>query len=389
MDSEVDENITSCKRDSVFYDDVASEGDLSKESVTASVDKEAGKESQKEDASCDTKAVDEGSPEDKRRLRKEGDDKELWTPVKSDAGSNISDEAKMGDEPIGNSPDDHPTKPPRRHSQKKVEVKEQSGEASGEEQNTSSGRSSGGDPAKPPRRRLSQLPKPGVTEKPDISEKSDAEVDSATGDDQLSGLGDHSEQKPREIVCKPVLTSSPNQDEIPNLSVEMVDTLDASRRVLSYVDVSSSGGSGSKKRVESFYDFLYSGDDVNSVANVTSPISQDGNKVGSALSCSEDRLYDDVPMEDSIAESFSQKSNSGSTYEEVIVNQGNRDKKKKELQSHLDHSWPKWLVGPLLTLTNFCFKIKNFQLTLKNFALVQAKLLRNIVLGLANFWGYT
>ena len=344
MDSEVEESITGCKRDSVFYDDLASERDLSKESITAGVDKEAGKESRKEDASCDMKTVDEGSPEDKRRLRKESDDKELWTPVKSDAGSNISDEAKMGEEAMENSPDDHPTKPPRRHCQKKVEVKEQSGVASGEEQNNSSGGSSGGDPAKPPRRRLPQPPKPVVTPKPDISEKSTAEADSTTSDDQLSGSGDHSEQKPREIVCKPVLTSSPNQDEIPNLSVEMVDTLDTSRRVLSYVDASSPGSSASKKRVESFYDFLYSGDEVNSVANVTSPILRDGNRVGSAVSRSEDRLYDDVPMEDSIAESFSQKSNTGSTYEEVIVNQGNRD--KKELQSHVDHSWPKWLVGP-------------------------------------------
>ena len=316
MDSEGDGSITGCKRDSVFYDDVVSEGDLSKESIAASVDKDGGKEPQKEDGSCATNAIDEGSPGDKRRLRKESNDKELWTPVKSDGGGKISDEAKLGDESVENSPDDHPTKPPRRHSQKKMEVKEQSGVSSGEEQKTSSG-SSGGDPAKPPRRRLPQPPKPGVTKKP---EKSNAEADSTISGDQLSG--DYSEQKSREIVCKPVLTSSPNQDEVPNLSVEMVDTIDTSRRVLSYLDVSPSDGGTSKRRVESFYDFLYSQDDVNPVVNVTS---QDSNRVGSALSRSEERLYDDVPMEDSIAESLSQQSSSGSTYEEVIVNQGNRD----------------------------------------------------------------
>ena len=342
MNSELEESGRSA-RDSLVYDDIASEEDLSKDSVTTpdahqtkkesneyskagktsnSVDGEVGEGIEKDNASC---TVDKEPYEAKRKLRKDSHDKELWTPVKSEnTGSRVtcSDEEKIGDKVLQDSPDDHPMKPPRRHPQKKPEFKKKNSAVSGEvEQKSSLIHSPENDPVKPPRRRLPQPLIPGVMPKPDISKKVETEADSAS-DDLLFASGDNSEKKPREIVCKPVLTSSPNQDEIPSLSVETVDVLDTSRRTLSYLDVSSGGGT--TKRVESFYDFLYSQDGSNSVADVTSPILHDADNVGSALSHSEDHLYDAVPAEDSITESFSKKSLSGSTYmyEEVIVNQG-------------------------------------------------------------------
>lgn len=280
-------------------------------------DDKVGKELQQVDASCTENTVDNEALEYKRRLRRGSNDKELWTPVKTDEG----DRVRVAHDAVEDSTDNHPTKPPRRHPQKKKELKEKNGALSAEdEQKTSSVSSSEGDPVKPQRRRLSQTPTPGLAVlKPNISDK--AEVDSVSSDDQFSASGDHSEENPREIVCKPMLTSSPNQDEIPSLAVEMVDKLDTSRRVLSYLDVSSGGGT--TKRVESFYDFLYSRDDISSVVNVTSPVLQQRDRASRTHSSSEEHLYDDVPMEDSIAESFgSKKSLSGSAYEEVIVNRG-------------------------------------------------------------------
>ena len=364
MDSKLDESSRST-RDSITYDDIASEGDLSQDSVTASedahqksdsndtkrgdvsiktpsqgaleiskprenkesngdskagetsrsVDGEVGKKLEKEDAIHTSK---EGR-EDKRKFRKDSHDKELWTPVKGDGGKRGSDEA------LSDSSGDHPTKPPRRHTQKKAEIKDKNGAESGKvEQKSSPVHSSESDPVKPPtrRRHLPQPLIPGTMPKPNTSGKKEIKVDSTTSDNELSASGDHSDQQPREIVCNPVLTSSPNQDKIPSLSVEMVDTIDTSRRVLSYLDVSSVGGTGTTKRVESFYDFLYSKDGNSSVADATSPILRDGDRVGDTLSHSDEHLYDDVPAEDSITESFNQKSHLGSTYEEVIVNQG-------------------------------------------------------------------
>lgn len=330
------------ERDSIVYDDVASQGNLSIDSITALEDvqekvdtgtlvkgnkhvktpgqKEVTKESNKKGMNGQNGGVNElknvdgekgaeskdGSSEliskdnvdkndndnesqrDKRKIRKDSD-KELWTPVKSDSKESMesksSDNTEMGDiTRERESPDNHPTKPPRRN---------------------------------PPRRRLPQPPA-STTSKSGPSEKSKLEGHSSTSDDGLSVMSDSSEQKPTEIVCKPVLTSSPNQDDIPNLSVETVDKMDTSRRVLSFLDESTKGGT---RKVESFYDFLYSQDDTNSVVEVTSPILVEGDRIGSALSDSDDHLYDSVPVEDSVAESFSRKSGFQS-YDEVIVNQG-------------------------------------------------------------------
>lgn len=368
MASKLDDSVRS-ERDSIVYDDVASQSDLSKDSITASEDvqekvdtgaivkgnesvktssekaSELTKESQKKgliehnSAADKSKNVDVGKLERKdvsaehvdknddkeahkdiRRMRKDSNDKELWTPIRSELiekkDSKNSDNTKTGDVTVEDSPDTHPTKPPRRHPQKKPD-----GVGSAElEQKASPSQSPGSDPVKPPRRRLPQTPKSAVMSgaKPDLSEKTQSEGGSTTSDDGLSVTSDSSEQKPTEIVCKPVLTSSPNQDEIPNLSVETVDKMDTSRRVLSFLDESSDGG---VKKVESFYDFLYSRDDINTVGEVTSPILKEGDRIGSALSDSDDHLYDSVPVEGSVAESFSRKSGFES-YDEVIVNQG-------------------------------------------------------------------
>ena len=325
-------NSARSERDSIAYDDVASQVSLSTDSITTSDDaqekvvtgtfvkedecaetpgqKEAIKKSNKKgingqnelknidgekgaemkDGSggliskdtVDKNDHDSESQRDKRKIRKDTD-KELWTPAKSDSKesteSKNSDNKGMGDIAGQDSSHNHPTKPPRRH---------------------------------PPKRRLPHPPQStSSTSKPGPSEKS--ELESSTSDGELSV-----ERKPTEIVCKPVLTSSPNQDEIPNLSVETVDKIDTSRRVLSFTDESSKGGT---RRVESFYDFLYSQDDTNSAVEVTSPIIlEEGDRIGSALSDSDDHLYDSVP-EDSVAENFSRKS-AFQSYDEVIVNQG-------------------------------------------------------------------
>ena len=337
MASSLDNSSTRSERNSIVYDDVASQANLSTDSITTLEDvqekvdtgtlvkederiktpgqKEVTKEGSKvhvgihgqnelknddgekgaasKDGSSELISkgnVDKNDHESdlhrdiyKRTIRKETD-KELWKPVKSDskesAESKNSHNKETGDIAGHDSPDKHPTKPPRRH---------------------------------PPKRRLPQPPQStSSTSKPNQTEKS--ELESSTSDDGLSV-----EQKPAEIVCKPVLTSSPNQDEIPNLSVEKVDEIDTSRRVLSFVDESSKGDT---RRVESFYDFLYSQGDTNSAVEVTSPMTlQEGDRIGSALSDSDDHLYDSVPVEDSVAESFSRKSGFES-YDEVIVNQG-------------------------------------------------------------------
>lgn len=369
MASNLEDSVRS-ERDSMVYDDVISQADLSKNSSTpdgqekadtgtnvkgnefvkmsgekaaelteesqkkgaceqSAAEKlknvEGGKEEEKKDASSDViskhnvdKTDDKESHKDKRRIRKDSD-KEMWTPMKSDLSeskdSRHCDNSKTGDVMDKDSPDTHPTKPPRRHPQKKSE-----GAGSGElEQKTSPGHSSESDPIKPPRRRLPPTPKSGVTSsKPDLSKKTQLEGSSSASDDGLSVASDGSDQKPTEIVCKPVLTSSPNQDEIPTLSIETVDKKDTSRRVLSFIDESSEGG---VRKVESFYDFLYSQEDINPVAEITSPILKEGDRMGSALSDSDDHLYDSVAVENSDAESFSRRSGFES-YDEVIVNQG-------------------------------------------------------------------
>ena len=329
------DNSARSERHSIVYDDVASQANLSIDSITAPEDaqekidagalvkedecaKASGQKVTKESNKIgihgqnELKNVDgekgaerkDGSNEliskgrvdkndynysesqrDKRTIGKDSN-KELWTPVKrSDSKESIestnSDDKETGEIVGENSSDDHPKKPPRRH---------------------------------PPKRRLPQPPQStSSTSKPGRTERS--ELESSTSDDGLP-----MEQKPAEIVCKPVLTSSPNQHEIPNLSVETVDKIDTSRKVLSFLDESQEGGT---RRVESFYDFLYSQGDTKSAVEETSPIiiSEEGDRIGSALSDSDDHLYDSVPVEDSVAESFSRKSGFES-YDEVIVNQG-------------------------------------------------------------------
>lgn len=264
-----------------------------------------------------SKAVKESFEDQRRKIRKDSNDKELWTPVKSELKDNKGDEGKSETEVVQELHDDKPSKPPRRPPQKKPKhVKEDVGERGECEQEGSPLHSP--DPVKPPRRRLPQPPTQHVEQDTVISGTLPSEGNVTTSD-LLSGTDDGLGQKPREIVCKPVLTSSPNQEVIPSLTVEGIDALDASRRTLSYIDVSS--GKGKTTRVESFYDFLYSRDD--SVANVTSPILNDGDRAGS-VSRSEEHPYDAVHAEDSITDTISEKSYTGSTYEEVIVNQGRK-----------------------------------------------------------------
>lgn len=233
------------------------------------------------------------------------DDKELLTPVKTDEDSKLSHAVRDSKDLLYSKP----IKPPSRHSQKKTNLKEKSNTENGESDLENLMES---DTVTTERTCLAPKPKPWAI--------SEIKTDAGPMENEPLPLRDHREE-PTKIVCKPVRTSSPNQDETPSLSVEAVDTLDTSRRVLSYLEASPEGGKGARKRVESFYDFLYSKEGVNSVVNVTLPSVQDSGRVGSQPTFSEEHAYDEVPLENSISESFGKKSILGSTYEEVIVNQ--------------------------------------------------------------------
>ena len=340
MASQLDESVSSCQ-DSVVYDDITSgsnsgredapekNGNCKKDDVTSA--KKNGQESEeclKQYAKknlCQRSNDDKISVEEDDQGKKlnEGsgpfieeavhnlhqeykDDKELLTPMKTDEDSKHS-------YPVRDSKgllDSQPTKPPRRHSQKRINLKEKRNTENGESDLENLMES---DTVTSKRTCVSPKPKPWAI--------SEIKTDAGPMENEPLPLRDHSEE-PTEIVCKPVWTSSPNQDETPSLSVEAVDTLDTSRRVLSYLEASPEGGKGARKRVESFYDFLYSKEGGNSVVNVTLPSAQDSDRVGSQSTFSEERAYDEVPMENSISESFGKKNIFGSTYEEVIVNQG-------------------------------------------------------------------
>lgn len=360
MSGQLDESGGSC-RDSVIYDDVASEGDLSKDRVSESKNKKNEKDNKDNDPSVkkDTQGAgkllnqqakkilpeciavdrkskagdekdsdelkkgngsalkkashipDQESPEDKRRLRRNSNDKELWTPVKPEDENKAC--KQVGDHK--DSQDSQPTKPPRRQPQKRGEFKGKSKEPNveGDQQNLTEN-----DTATPQKRRLPKQPKPRAMSKG--YKQKEIKTDSTSTESVHSTSGDRTEEKPTEIVCKPVVTSSPNSDEVPSLAV-MVDTLDTSRRVLSYLEASPEGSKGTAKKVESFYDFLYSQNEVNAVVNVTLPSLRTGGKGSSGDTILEEHPYDDVPMEDGVAGSVGKRSLSGSTYEEVIVNQ--------------------------------------------------------------------
>ncbi|XP_022793255.1 rho guanine nucleotide exchange factor 10-like isoform X1 [Stylophora pistillata] len=326
-------------RNSIFYDDVVSSGDLSNENVTPAENiqnrgdaspfngndgmqiqhkdlrgqneaeiSEAGdgeKDAVNKNGSSKPKLKpkpkrnkfdDQGSPNDRLKNRKEND-KEQWTLMKGELNEN-----KDCKECTDSTKTENDT-----HSQALSRCQYQKTASGDFEQKTSPGHSSEGDPIKPPRRRLPQVP--------NSAEPKAQQNTSSHGGDVLSVTHDDSgEQKLEEIVCKPVLTSSPNQDELPSLTVE-TSVMDTNRRVLSFIDVSTEGRA---KKVESFYDYLYSQAEADvSVEGQTSPILwQAGDRIGSALSGSEEHLYDDVPRDSSVAQSW--KSNG--TYDEVIVN---------------------------------------------------------------------
>ena len=339
MASQLDESVSS-SRDSVIYDDITLGSNSGKEDApekncdskkyitSATKNGLESEESLKQCAKrnlCQRSDDDEISVEedDQGKKMKEGngpfieeavhnlhqeykDDKELLTPVKTDEDSKLSHAVRDSKDLLYS----QPIKPPRRHSQKKTNLKEKSKTENGESDLENLMES---DTVTTERTCLAPKPKPWAI--------SEIKTDAGSMENEPLPLRDHREE-PTEIVCKPVRTSSPNQDETPSLSVEAVDTLDTSRRVLSYLEASPEGGKGARKRVESFYDFLYSKEGVNSVVNVTLPSVQDSGRVGSQPTFSEEHAYDEVPLENSISESFGKKSILGSTYEEVIVNQG-------------------------------------------------------------------
>ena len=339
MASQLDESVSS-SRDSVIYEDITlgsnsgkedapeRNGDSKKDDITSAT--KNGLESEESLKQCAKRNLCQRSDDDDEisveedvqgKKMKEGngpfieeavhnlhqeykDDKELLTPVNEDS--------KLI-HPVRDSKGllySQPIKPPRRHSQKKTNLKEKRKTENGESDLENLMES---DTVTTERTCLAPKPKTWAI--------SEIKTDAGPMENEPLPLRDHREE-PTEIVCKPVRTSSPNQDETPSLSVEAVDTLDTSRRVLSYLEASPEGGKGARKRVESFYDFLYSKEGVNSVVNVTLPSVQDSGRVGSQPTFSEEHAYDEVPLENSISESFGKKSILGSTYEEVIVNQG-------------------------------------------------------------------
>ena len=263
---------------------------------------------------------------DKRRLHREGD-KELWmlpksNPCKDDAihkdsGVNSATGCQTGDSLEEDSPDSQPVKPPRRHTNKKQDVKEvqlRRGRGAFDQTLFVPNTSPEGDPIKPPRRHLPQIPNAAILAEPQNSKKPNLEVQLSGNSDALSGTVNDtgvSATSPKEIICNPILASSPNQVHITHLTIESFDALDTSRRVLSFIDESAGGG---VRKVESFYDLLHS--------PPASSILQVDDRIGSTLSDSDEHLYDSVPLEYSSVSGLDKKGGS-EAYDEVIVNQGN------------------------------------------------------------------
>ena len=81
-----------------------------KENITLT----GAKKSKNEDDKVDKEAL-----EYKRRLRRGSNDKELWTPVKTDEGDKVT----IADDAVEDSTGNHPTRPPRRHPQRKKNLK--------------------------------------------------------------------------------------------------------------------------------------------------------------------------------------------------------------------------------------------------------------------------
>ena len=235
---------------------------------------------------------EENSDSTERRPRR-GSDKEIWVPAKTPSNKENEQEGQITEVPA-----DEPVKPPRKtHPLKKTKL------TNSETEKVTGTMSKGGasnEPVKPPRRKLPQAPKSeGKTH------QTPAKAEASSGDVSSDNSGSENlNSEERDIVCKPILTSSPNQAAL-TLSGDSVDDFDRSRRVLSFQDLSSESG---EKKVESFYDYLWSEQGGDSPSSSMLPSGRD------------DRTYEDVPLGSS---NGSMRSGFGTgIYDEVIVNQG-------------------------------------------------------------------
>lgn len=123
----------------------------------------------------------------------------------------------------------------------------------------------------------------------------------ATVADRFSASDGSDDVVDRDIVCKPVLTSSPNQDE---LRVDSSADFDNQHHVLTFHDESSESG---VRKVESFYDYLWSDQGLDSTTS---------------SSVHNDNTYDEVPIENTASSASFGSANGTGIYDEVIVNRG-------------------------------------------------------------------
>ena len=139
-------------------------------------------------------------------------------------------------------------------------------------------------PVKPPRRK----------------EKGGRGAKLPTVGDRYSASDQSDDVMNRDIVCKPVLTSSPNQEE---LRADSSGDFDNQHRVLTFHDESSESG---VRKVESFYDYLWS----------------DQGQDSTRSSVHNDNTYDEVPGENTACSASFGSANGSGIYDEVIVNRG-------------------------------------------------------------------
>ena len=240
------------------------------------------------------------------RARSNTTNKEMWVPL---AKTNKESDHKETEKEKSKKPTSpEPVKPPRpkRVDSFKRDAKDDKGEVKKKQIKKPVGKQgarkadAGIDPVKPPRRKL---PRPPNTD-----------VKTPKGGKHKEQKGElENEQEIRDIISRPVVTSTPFQENM-TLSVEDVANDEKGRRLFSIYDDSTDT---TVQQGQSFYDFLYSKED-----KITESGAYGGNQV---IDLRDENLYDDVPL-DSSTQSLTSLGKRTDTdfdvYDEVIVNKG-------------------------------------------------------------------
>lgn len=229
-----------------------------------------------------------------QRTRSNTTNKEMWVPL-AIKDTNIEDKGKAKSKKP-TSPE--PIKPPRpkRVSSFKHNTKDD------KEVKMRKSKENAIDPVKPPRRKLPRLP--GADTKMQKGEKHKGSKE------ELS----EGEQAARDIISRPVVMSTPFQENM-TLSVEDMTNNGEGRRLFSIYDDSTDT---TVQQGVSFYDYLYSKKD-----DTTKELGAYGGN--QTKDFRDENLYDDVPLDSSTQSlaSIEQRTNTDfDIYDEVIVNKG-------------------------------------------------------------------